>query len=195
MATFFFGASVRPGKEHRVIPPLNTTLHLSQVTLPWGTSAGPVTLWAEASGQRFALCTLERGRRASHWSTDLCFTASNLVQFTAEGTGALHLTGYYQILDNPEEKFPRPHLIQELKALAATTEGESAPADRVADLTPRTTDGPPEPAPKKRRTATPGGRHVSFAPLPVEEPKPEVTPPAAHRKPQGRRTVMPTLLY
>lgn len=27
--------------------------------------------------------------------------------------------GYYQILDNPEERFPRPRLIRELKELAA----------------------------------------------------------------------------
>ena len=127
MTSTFFGLEVQPRKLYKQVPPRNTVLHVSQVSLPASARKGTVSVQVCVEEYWFTVCTLEAGR-VDHWKTDLNFSAEHEVQFCVHGELPVHLTGFYDMLEPSDDIEDVPETATQTKASKATTTEKTAVA-------------------------------------------------------------------
>uniref|UniRef100_A0A0A9Z120 Nucleoplasmin-like domain-containing protein n=1 Tax=Lygus hesperus TaxID=30085 RepID=A0A0A9Z120_LYGHE len=98
----FYGIEVSAGKTVKPKIPEECALRITQLALPANASA-VISIIVSFEGKEFTIATLDPKKSLYQISTDLVFTASQGVSFTAQGAGAVHLTGYVQPVGNDDE--------------------------------------------------------------------------------------------
>jgi len=91
----FWGTILKHGNAFKIEEKEGQNLlHISNVALS-GTSEGKTSLFAKVEGKKHLLTSLEHGKH-EHVFLDLYFRAEQKVEFTVEGKGEVHLSGYFE---------------------------------------------------------------------------------------------------
>ncbi|TPP52517.1 hypothetical protein CGC21_10540 [Leishmania donovani] len=97
----FYGIEVTAGKQVKAKIPEECALRVTQLAVP-ANAAGAVSLVVSFEGKLFTIATLDPKKGVYQMSTDLVFTEAQDVSFSAQGAGAIHVTGYVQPFQRAE---------------------------------------------------------------------------------------------
>lgn len=107
----FWGTILKPNQKKKVESPEGDILHLSQACLN-DPKDGKNYVMAEVSGTSYAVACLEKGKK-EHDSFDLFFDPK-ACSFMNKGASEVHLTGYFEPVDDDEgdeEETPPPKAV------------------------------------------------------------------------------------
>eukprot|EP01064_Diplonema_japonicum_P003469 TRINITY_DN1222_c1_g4_i1.p1 TRINITY_DN1222_c1_g4~~TRINITY_DN1222_c1_g4_i1.p1 ORF type:complete len:265 (+),score=118.78 TRINITY_DN1222_c1_g4_i1:51-797(+) len=94
----FFGEKVTKDVSKKIDVKEGLLLHISHASLDH-TSKGPVSLVVNTGSNDFVICTL---KDFGHASLDLNFSSSVILKVKGEGKNAVHVSGYWEFMADPE---------------------------------------------------------------------------------------------
>lgn len=98
----FFGYELQPNKPYTHTPPEGSVLKLSNAALGSTTSEGErVSLICKVDNKEFVIANF-LGGKVEHASFDLNFADNHEVIFLVKGDAAVHITGYYSLIDDED---------------------------------------------------------------------------------------------
>jgi len=96
----FFGYEIEPNKPYLHVPPEGTVLKLTNAALAHAGEDGKRTqLQCKVDGKAFVVVNFIGGK-VEHAIIDLVFEGKQEVQFIVSGETPVHLTGYYNLMED-----------------------------------------------------------------------------------------------